>query len=88
MNKLHPKFSLKVTSSMKPMMIAEKKNLFASTSKHYVISIDSPEVDDGHQDPAYHGCIGRLRSNFAGNEYFIYDAGLNQKDVKSSSADR
>ena len=65
------------------MMIADKKSIWQSTTDHYSIFVDSPEVDNRSADPSRHGYMGRLRGNFSETEYHMFGPGIKPKDKKS-----
>jgi len=69
---LWPKYNLVLSDSNK-FLLAGKKSTGAATSK-YVISTDSNLME---KSPV--GYLGKVRSNFLGTEFTIYDNGKNPK---------
>jgi len=54
-------------------LLAAKKNTGSATS-HYTISLDSEKMEKNAA--AY---LGKVRSNFLGTEFIIFDTGVNPK---------
>lgn len=75
MSLLWPKYNLVLSESNK-FLLAGKKSSGCSTSK-YVISFDPDKME---KSPL--GYLGKVRSNFLGTEFTIYDNG---KSVKKAS---
>ncbi len=75
MSLLWPKYNLVLSDSNK-FLLAGKKSSGCSTSK-YVISFDADKMEKSPM-----GYLGKVRSNFLGTEFTIYDNG---KSVKKSS---
>mmetsp|Transcript_3282 Transcript_3282/g.5452 ORF Transcript_3282/g.5452 Transcript_3282/m.5452 type:complete len:132 (+) Transcript_3282:474-869(+) len=78
MNRLAPKYDLKLASEKSLLLVAEK--LLKSTTKHYKIKIAQEEPKYQRKDESLY--IGRLRSNLTATNFFLYDNGLNVKDQK------
>ena len=71
-NRLYPKYFL-FTSDTRAFLLAGKKRPGNKTS-NYLISMNEKELKT--KSPAY---LGKVRSNFMGTEFMIYDKGLNPK---------
>ena len=71
-------FYLRLSSNSQALLRAEKVQ--QSMTKHYRLKIDLlHQKYVRHDDELY---IGRLRANFAQNEFYIYDNGMNPRDLK------
>ena len=53
-------------------MSVKKKN--TSKSANYILSLDKNDFSRKSKN-----CVGKLRSNFVGTEFFLYDNGENPK---------
>ena len=61
--------------------MSAKKMAFNQTS-HYSLSLNKTNFKRNQQ-----GYLGKVRSNFLGTEFFIYDGGLNPKGAKGKKFD-
>ncbi len=75
MEKYFPRYYLYINSNEKFLMGAKK--IFAGTSTVYYIS---REIDDFNIDSKAY--LGKISSNFVGNEFNIYDRGKSGKEAK------
>lgn len=71
-NRLYPKYFL-FTSDTRAFLLAGKKRPGNKTS-NYLMSMNEKELKT--KSPAY---MGKVRSNFMGTEFTVYDKGLNPK---------
>ena len=55
------------------------KKRSGNTTSNYMITIDQEKLKKGTK-----GYLGKLRSNFLGTEFYIFDQGANTKKAKSS----
>ena len=76
-NRLYPKYYMYMSNGLKYLM-AGKKAAFNKTS-NYVVSMH--RKDFSKDLPSY---LGKVRSNFLGTEFTLYDNGVNPKKVKGS----
>jgi tubby-related protein 1 len=58
-------------------LLAAKKRTGNATS-NYIISTDSEKMEKSAA-----GYLGKVRSNFLGTEFYIFDTGANPKNSKS-----
>lgn len=71
-------YYLKLSANNQAMLLAEK--IQQSMTKHYRIKIDLlHQKYIRHDDELF---IGRLRANFNQNEFYVYDYGINPRDLK------
>jgi tubby-related protein 1 len=78
MNKMFPTFELYMDGPQfenKFLMAAKKRS--SNKTSNYIMSMD---LDSFEKEAS--GCVGKLRSNFAGTEFTIFNRGLAPKDVK------
>ena len=54
------------------------KKRSGNTTSNYMITVDHDKVKKGTK-----GYLGKLRSNFLGTEFYIYDDGKNPKNAKT-----
>jgi tubby-related protein 1 len=54
------------------------KKRSGNTTSNYMITIDQEKLKKGTK-----GYLGKLRSNFLGTEFYLYDTGKNPKKAKS-----
>lgn len=78
-DKLFPKYHLNLSEGTHAgkFLLAAKKNTGSATS-HYTISTDSEKMEKS--TAAY---LGKVRSNFLGTEFIIFDTGANPKQTKN-----
>ena len=75
-NRLWPKYTLHLSDGDKYLLNGKKRS--GSTTSYYMISVDEQKVKKGTK-----GYLGKLRSNFLGTEFYIYDDGENPKNAKT-----
>ena len=76
-NRLYPKYFL-FTSDTRAFLLAGKKRPGNKTS-NYLMSMSEKELKT--KSPAY---LGKVRSNFMGTEFTVYDKGLNPKKKQAT----
>lgn len=78
-DKLFPKYHLNLSEGTHAgkFLLAAKKNTGSATS-HYTISTDSEKME---KSTAHY--LGKVRSNFLGTEFVIFDTGANPKQTKN-----
>ena len=79
LNKFWPKYVLTLTDSKKELLTSKK--LANSKTSHYRIDL----ADDGQYrkpEEESQSYIGRLRATFSNHEFYIYDTGLKQGEMK------
>jgi tubby-related protein 1 len=54
------------------------KKRSGNTTSNYMITIDQDKMKKGTK-----GYLGKLRSNFLGTEFYLYDTGKNPKKAKT-----
>ena len=74
---LWPKYTLNLSDSNKFLLVGKKKS--GSTTSKYVISSDQSQVEKSPQ-----GYLGKVRSNFLGTEFQIFDNGKGAKKADPS----
>lgn len=75
MNRFHPKYHLYFSYGFKYLMSARKRS-FNKTS-NYLIAADKSNLNKNSKS-----FLGKVRSNFLGTEFVIYDIGNNPKKSK------
>lgn len=80
-DKLFPKYNLCLSEGLHSgkFLLAAKKRPANATS-NYIISTDSEKMEKS--TAAY---LGKVRSNFLGTEFVIFDTGANPKQVKNDN---
>jgi tubby-related protein 1 len=78
-NKMYPTYELYMEEEDR-FLLASKKRSKNKTS-NYIISMDAKNL--AKESASY---LGKLRSNFVGTEFVIYDKGINPKEVDDESA--
>jgi len=78
-NKMYPTYELYMEEEER-FLLASKKRSKNKTS-NYIISMDKKNLSK--ESASY---LGKLRSNFVGTEFVIYDKGINPKEVDEESA--
>lgn len=77
-DRLLPKYTLQLSNGNKYMLTGKKQGLNATSN--YMITIDQNKfVKDNN------GYLGKVRSNFLGTEFNIFDSGKNPKDAKTKN---
>jgi tubby-related protein 1 len=80
-NFMWPKYSLVLSDSQKFLLAGKKRS--GQTTSNYVISADSDKMEKSPN-----GYLGKVRSNFLGTEFCLYDSGKNPKKAKSKDQTR
>lgn len=75
-NRLWPKYTLHLSDGEKFLLTGKKRS--GNATSNYMISIDEAKMKKNTK-----GYLGKLRSNFLGTEFYIYDSGDNPKKAKS-----
>lgn len=78
-NKMYPMYELYLEEEDKFLMAGKKRS--KNKTSNYLLSMDKKSLDK--DSSAY---LGKLRSNFVGTEFVMYDKGLNPKDVDPATA--
>lgn len=71
-----PKYTLHLSDGEKFLLSGKKRS--GNATSNYMISVDESKMKKGTK-----GYLGKLRSNFLGTEFYIYDDGENPKKAKS-----
>ncbi|CAD8166311.1 unnamed protein product [Paramecium octaurelia] len=77
MNRFYPKYHLHISNGFLYLMSAKKRA--CNNTSNYIISMSREDLDKGNN------FIGKVRSNFMGTEFVLYDAGLNPDKTKDQS---
>ena len=81
MNRFWPKYTLSLSSTNQFLLTGKKRA--GKTTSNYLISMDQDKVaKDGS------GFLGKVRSNFLGTEFSIFDAGSNPEKAKNPDSVR
>jgi tubby and related proteins len=75
-NRLWPKYTLHLSDGNKFLLTGKKRS--GNATSNYMISVDQEKLKKGTK-----GYLGKLRSNFLGTEFYIYDDGENPKKAKN-----
>jgi tubby and related proteins len=76
MNRFWPKYTLSLSSTNQFLLTGKKRA--GKTTSNYLISMDQDKVaKDGS------GFLGKVRSNFLGTEFSVFDAGSNPEKAKT-----
>lgn len=75
-NRLWPKYTLHLSDSNKFLLNGKKRS--GNTTSNYLITLDQDKMKKGSK-----GYLGKLRSNFIGTEFYLYDSGENPKKAKN-----
>jgi len=73
--RFYPRYVLVLSEGKKFLMNAKKMG--GSTSSYYLITLDQDKFKKESK-----GYLGKLRSNFLGTEFTIYNDGRNAKEAK------
>lgn len=76
-----PKYQLVLSESQKFLLAGKKRS--GQTTSNYVISADADKME---KSP--YGYLGKVRSNFLGTEFCLYDSGKNPKKAKTKDSTR
>lgn len=71
-NRLWPKYTLHLSDSNKFLLNGKKRS--GNATSNYMITLDQDKMKKGTK-----GYLGKLRSNFLGTEFYLYDDGDNPK---------
>lgn len=74
-NRLWPKYTLQLSEGQRFLLNGKKRS--GQTTSNYMITIDQEKLKKGTK-----GYLGKLRSNFLGTEFTIFDYGQNPKKAK------
>ena len=74
-DRLFPKYTLNLSNGNKYMLTGKKRNMNATSN--YMITIDQNKFAKENN-----GYLGKVRSNFLGTEFYIFDNKENPKKVK------
>ena len=75
-NRLWPKYTLHLSDTNKFLLTGKKRS--GNTTSNYLITLDQDKTKKGSK-----GYLGKLRSNFLGTEFYLYDSGDNPKKAKN-----
>jgi tubby and related proteins len=79
-NRIWPKYTLVLSDGAKFLLSGKKRG--ANATSNYLISLDQEKLDAKSQN-----CLGKVRSNFLGTEFYIFDTGKNPSKNKSGRID-
>ncbi|CAK81757.1 unnamed protein product (macronuclear) [Paramecium tetraurelia] len=77
MSRFYPKYHLHLSNGFLYLMSAKKRA--CNNTSNYIISMSREDLEKGNN------FIGKVRSNFMGTEFVLYDAGLNPDKTKDQS---
>lgn len=80
-NRIWPKYTLVLSDGAK--FLLNGKKCAGNATSNYMISLDQEKVDKKNN-----GYLGKVRSNFLGTEFYIFDTGKNPKDSKDVNENR
>ena len=75
-NRLWPKYTLHLSDSNKFLLNGKKRS--GNATSNYMITLDQDKMKKGTK-----GYLGKLRSNFLGTEFYLYDDGDNPKKASN-----
>lgn len=78
---MFPKYTLALSNGNKYMLTGKKRNM--NTTSNYMITIDANKFAKGNN-----GYLGKVRSNFLGTEFYIFDSKENPKKAASKGEQR
>lgn len=76
-NRLWPKYTMSLSDGSKFLLNGKKRS--GNTTSNYMISLDQEKLKKGTN-----GYLGKVRSNFLGTEFYLYDTGENPGKAKSA----
>jgi hypothetical protein len=79
-NRIWPKYTLCLSDGAKFLLSGKKRG--ANATSNYLISLDQEKLDKKSN-----GYLGKVRSNFLGTEFYIYDTGKNPNKNKGKPTD-
>lgn len=89
-NKLYPQYEVFLKDSSKVLMIGKKQagsktsNYYISTnSSHFDSNINNNSNSNNSKDGKDSKYLAKVRSNFAGTEFIVYDNGRSPKDMQN-----
>ena len=74
-NRLWPKYTLHLSDSNKFLLNGKKRS--GNATSNYMITLDQEKMKKGTQ-----GYLGKVRSNFLGTEFYLYDDGVSPKNER------
>ena len=77
MNRFWPKYTLSLSSTNQFLLTGKKRA--GNKTSNYMISMDQEKVGKNGT-----GFLGKVRSNFLGTEFSLYDHGKNPDSAKSA----
>lgn len=80
MGRFFPKYHVYLSHGFKLIMSAKKRG--GNKTSNYLMGMDKDKLDK--KSP---GFLGKVRSNFVGTAFHIYDTGLNPKEIKAKNYD-
>ena len=75
-NRLWPKYTLHLSDGNKFLLNGKKRS--GNATSNYMITLDQDKMKKGTK-----GYLGKVRSNFLGTEFYLYDDGENPKDTNN-----
>ena len=81
LNRLWPKYTLQLSENQKFLLTGKKRS--GNKTSNYLVSLDREKESKKSQ-----GFLGKVRSNFLGTEFAIYDNGENPDKAKTPEAIR
>lgn len=76
LNRIFPKYTLALSDGNKFLLTGKKRT--GNATSNYLISLDQEKL--GKESAGY---LGKVRSNFLGTEFYIYDTGENPDKAKT-----
>jgi tubby-related protein 1 len=77
-DKISPKFYLFIEKNQKLLLAAKKRS--GNTTSNFIISLEKDDFEKNSENT-----IGKLRSNFMGTEFNIFDKGYKPSESKNYS---
>ena len=77
-DRLFPKYSLSLSNGNRYMLTGKKRGM--NSTSNYMITIDQAKFKKDNN-----GYLGKVRSNFLGTEFYIFDSKENPKKVKNNA---
>ncbi|CAD8076104.1 unnamed protein product [Paramecium sonneborni] len=77
MSRFYPKYHIHLSNGFQYLMSAKKRA--CNNTSNYIISMSREDLEKGDN------FIGKVRSNFMGTEFILYDAGFNPDKTKDQS---
>lgn len=74
MGKFFPKYHVFMSSGFRYLMSCKKRS--GNKTSNYIIGMDKDNLDRKH--PSF---LGKVRSNFMGSEFHVYDKGENPSKI-------